>query len=278
MKVLVIGSGGMLGYVTFQYLRGQGHQVAGLTRTKAFPDMFRMDAADELAISSLLERESFDVIINCAALLLKPSEERKSEAVKLNAWLPHFLDMYCGKNSAYLIQVSTDAVFSGMRGQYREEESSDANTFYGKSKFLGEVCSDHALTIRSGFWGTDINPEGAGLLQWFLRQRGHVHGYAKAFFNGVSNLEFAKFANDAIQNRWTGIYHLCGSETVSKYEFLCLANRMFSAGVDIVSDDRVYIDRSLCCTRRDIPYRQKTVEQMIDDLKNWCSAQGKIFA
>ena len=53
MKVLIIGSGGMLGYVTFRYLEDQGYQVLGLTRTKALPGMLLMDATDESAMRHL---------------------------------------------------------------------------------------------------------------------------------------------------------------------------------------------------------------------------------
>lgn len=277
MKIVVIGAGGMLGYVTFRYLRDQGYQVTGITRTKAFPGILRMDATDERSLECFLEKTPFDAVINCAALLLKPSQERKCEAVKLNAWLPHFLNGYCERVGAYLIQVSTDAVFSGSRGGYRETEPSDADTFYGQSKFLGEVSNGHALSVRSGFWGLDVNPEGAGLLQWFLRQSDPVSGYSGAVFNGVSNLEFAKFADAALQNRWTGIYHLCAAKPISKYAFLLLSNRTFSKEICILKDGSVSIDRSLRCERNDIPYRPKTFEQMMDELKEWQSIRENGF-
>lgn len=274
IKVLVIGSSGMLGYAAFRYLQDQGYQVIGITKTKSLPNMLRMDAADERVIGAFLEHESFDVIINCAALLMKPSEERKCEAIKLNSWLPNYLSAYCNENRRYLIQVSTDAVFSGLGGYYQEDSPSDADTFYGKSKRLGEICTDWALTVRSGFWGIDVNPNGAGLLQWFLRQSGRVSGYGKAFFNGISNLEFARFVDAAIQNRWTGIYHLCAEEAISKYEFLSLAKRVFSREVEIVWNETVQIDRTLKSTRTDIPYRPKTFEKMLEDLKQWREIQG----
>jgi len=272
MKVLVIGSGGMLGYVTYQYLKERGHQVAGITRTKVFPGMLRMDATEEQSLRRCLEWELFDAVINCAALLVKPSEEDKCAAVKLNSWLPHFLAAYCERNHIYLVQVSTDAVFSGLRGGYREDEPSDADTFYGKSKFLGEVCGGRALTVRSGFWGADINPNGAGLLQWFMRQSGSVSGYARAVFNGVSNLEFAKFADAALQNQWAGIYHLCAAEAKSKYEFLRLAKQVFACEANIVREENIPIDRTLQCTRTDVLYRQKTFQQMLEELRQWWTA------
>lgn len=277
MKVLVIGSGGMLGYTVFQYLKSRSYQVFGVTRTKRFPGMRCLDATDELCLGPFLEQGAFDAVINCAALLLRPSQERKCEAVRLNAWLPHFLDEYCVRSGAYLIQVSTDAVFSGARGGYREDEPSDADTFYGRSKLLGEASNDHALTVRSGFWGADVNPEGAGLLQWFLRQSGPVSGYTKAIFNGVSNLEFARFADAALQNRWTGVYHLCAAKPISKYEFLRLADRVFSKGTEIAETEGVSIDRSLRCTRDDIPYRQKTFERMMEELRAWQAEKDSGF-
>lgn len=274
MRVLVIGSGGMLGYTTFRYLKDRGHQVSGLTRTKTFPGMVNMDAADPEAMGRFLERESFDAVINCAALLLKASEERKSEAVRLNAWLPHFLNELCARRNTYLIQVSTDGVFSGTKGRYQETSFCDGDTFYGRSKLLGEVCGSCALTVRSAFWGVDVNANGVGLLQWFLRQSGSVSGYTKAFFNGVSNLEFARFAESAIWNRWTGIYHLCAADMISKYEFLCLAKHVFSREIAVGRSEQVCIDRTLECTRTEIPYQQKDFRQMMEELREWASGQG----
>lgn len=269
MKIILIGAGGMLGYVTYQYLRSQQYEVSGVTRTKSYPDIICLDATDQISINAFLERTPFDVIINCAAFLVKRSEERKSAAIKVNTWLPHYLEEFCDFHDKYLIQVSTDGVFSGKTGRYQERSLSDANTFYGKSKFLGEVMGDHALTIRSGFWGADVNPEGYGLFQWFARQEGKVFGYSKAVFNGVSNLEFAKFVVSAIQNRWTGVYHLCASDIISKYSFLNIEKEIFKKETEVIADEGVSTDRSLVCTRSDIHYQQKTFRMMMTELRDW---------
>lgn len=269
MRILVIGSGGMLGYVVFQYLQEQGHHVTGITRTKKFPGMFLMDATNEPALAGFLAHTPLDAVINCAALLVQASEECHSDAVRINAWLPHFLSEYCERHKIYLLQVSTDGIFSGKHGGYQEDDLSDADGFYGKSKFLGEVSGKGQLTVRSGFWGADVNPLGSGLFQWFMRQQDTVSGYSRAVFNGVSNLEFAIFANNAVQGRWGGIYHLCASEAISKYDFLCMQKQVFDIKAEIGMDSTVQIDRSLLCTRADIPYRQKSFWQMMHELKDW---------
>ena len=88
-------------------------------------------------------------------------------------------------------------------------------------------------------------------------------------FNGVSNLEFARFADAALQNRWTGLYHLCAAESVSKYAFLCHAKRVFSRETEVVQFDNPPIDRTLYCTRADVAYQQKPFVQMLEELNEW---------
>lgn len=268
MNILVIGAGGMLGYTTFQYLREQGHSVTGMTRTKKIEGMICLDATDENAIFRFLEENTFDVIINCAALLIGASEQQKSAAVKLNTWLPHYLAEYCQRSHIYFVQVSTDGVFSGARGDYDEDSACDAATFYGKSKLLGEVYVN-ALTIRSGFWGPDINLNGSGLFHWLMQQKGAVSGYSRAIFNGVSNLEFARFVSRALQEHWTGLYHLCAADSISKYDFLQLQKTVFSRSIDIHKNESVCINRTLRNTRSDIPYKAASFGQMMMELREW---------
>ncbi len=268
MKILIIGAGGMLGYVTFQYFQEMGYSVTGITKAKKIEGLYQLDATDEKLLTQFLEQRHFDAIINCAALLVRASEANKCVAIKLNAWLPHFLSKYCEKREIYFVQVSTDGVFSGMKGSYEEFMPSDAESFYGRSKFLGEVYTN-ALTVRSGFWGADVNVSGTGLFHWFMKQESMVTGYSRAFFNGVSNLEFARFVNKAVQEHWTGIYHLCAANPISKYDFLCLQKEIFFKNVDIYQDKSVFIDRTLKNTRSDIPYAQITFTQMMNGLKEW---------
>lgn len=268
MKIILIGAGGMLGYVTYQYLSSQKHCVIGITKTAKFSDMICLDVTNQEETEAFLNKTPCDAIVNCAALLVKASEENKSAAVKLNAWFPHWLAEYCARHDIYLIQVSTDGVFSGERGSYDEDAPSDADSFYGKSKFLGEV-SGGALTVRSGFWGPDVNPNGFGLFNWFMRQTGPVFGYSKAVFNGVSSLEFAQFVNQAIQKPQTGIFHLRAAEPITKYDFLLLQKEMFDRQVSICPNGSVYIDRTLNNSRADILYKEKTFAQMMGELWQW---------
>ena len=80
----MIGAGGMLGYTTLQYLREKKYSVTGITKAKERKGLVCLDVTDEPSVTRFLTEYSFDVIINCAALLVKASEECKSCAVALN--------------------------------------------------------------------------------------------------------------------------------------------------------------------------------------------------
>ena len=82
------------------------------------------------------------------------------------------------------LHISTDCVFSGKKGGYKESDPSDAEDLYGKSKFIGEVHDQkHVITLRTSIIGHELDSSHA-LVDWFLSQQGSVKGYTKAIFSG----------------------------------------------------------------------------------------------
>ena len=106
--------------------------------------------------------------------------------------LPHRLARLCALAGARLVHISTDCVFAGTRGDYREADPPDAQDLYGRSKLLGEVdarARDHACAPPS----SATSSAGAhGLVGWFLAQRGTVRGYTPAVFSGLPTVELAR--------------------------------------------------------------------------------------
>ena len=104
--------------------------------------------------------------------------------------LPHRLSLLCRSSGARLIHLSTDCVFEGTKGNYTEEDNSDAKDIYGRTKYLGEVLYPHCVTIRTSTIGPELKG-GFGLLEWFLKQEGEVNGFTKAIFSGFPTNELA---------------------------------------------------------------------------------------
>ncbi len=253
MKVLVLGASGMIGSTMLRILaRHSSWDVIGSIRAAAKPQLptaarwiCGVDLANPDHLARLFREVHPDVVVNCAGLTKHlPSGNDPVPALTLNALLPHRLAEYCRISCARLIHISTDCVFSGKRGNYREDDEPDANDVYGKTKHLGEVAGPGLLTLRTSTIGPELDTR-FGLLEWFLNQE-RCKGYRKAIFSGLPTLEFARVVRDLVipDASLEGLYHV-GAEAIDKDTLLRLIAKVYRKHIEIETDDRVAINRSL---------------------------------
>jgi len=257
MKVLVLGITGMLGNAVFRLLgTSPGVDLVGTARgaqaAARFDPSLRarvrtgVDVLSEAGLAALLQAERPEAVINCVGVVKQLADaDDPLVAIPVNALLPHRLARLCGELGARLVHVSTDCVFAGTRGGYREDDLPDATDLYGRSKLLGEVGAPHAVTLRTSIIGHEL--DGAhSLVGWFLAQRGPVRGYTRAIFSGLPTVVLAEVIRDHVlpDRSLLGLYHVA-AEPIAKHELLGLVARAYGHEVPIVPDDRVRIDRSL---------------------------------
>jgi len=163
--------------------------------------------------------------------------------------LPHQLLQLCDDHDARLVHISTDGVFSGQRGDYSENDITDACDLYGLSKRLGEINRPNAVTLRTSIIGPDLGI-GHGLLSWFLKQEGSCKGYTRAFFSGLPTVVLAEIIRDFIipNHNLSGIYHLA-AEPISKFNLLREIAFAYGKSIEIIPVDQPIIDRSLNAER-----------------------------
>jgi dTDP-4-dehydrorhamnose reductase len=206
------------------------------------------DLANHDCLTRLFREVQPNVVVNCAGLtkhLLGGNDP--VPALLMNALLPHRLVELCFISNARLIQISTDCVFSGEKGNYSEDDKPDATDIYGKTKHLGEVAGLGLVTLRTSTIGHEMGTR-FGLLEWFLAQD-RCKGYRKAIFSGLPTVEFAKVVRDIVipDLYLEGLYHV-GAEAIDKEALLRLIATVYRKRVDIETDDKVVIDRSLDST------------------------------
>jgi dTDP-4-dehydrorhamnose reductase len=204
--------------------------------------------ADDLSgIQHLIEKTNPDVIINCIGIVKQlPAANDPLSAIAINALFPHQLAKLCRQKKIRLIHMSTDCVFSGNRGNYTEDDPSDAEDLYGKSKFLGEVNYPGCLTIRTSIIGRELNTD-HGLIEWFLSQEGKtVSGYKKAIFSGLTTQALSVIIGKIIVEHPEihGIRQIA-SEPISKYDLLNLVKKTYKLSIIIEPDETVKNNRSL---------------------------------
>jgi len=259
MSIVVLGANGMLGHKMFQRLllqfpdtwctvRGSTEEAAALAPGLLDHHVIaEVDALDWPALAFLLGNRRPEFIVNCVGVIKPRAEAREAiPSITINALLPHRLASWCERWKARLIHFSTDCVFSGERGNYSEQDRSDARDLYGKTKFLGEVSRGNTLTLRTSIIGRELE-RFESLLEWLLSQsRGPVKGYTRAWYSGVTTNYLADLVARIIEQRpelW-GLYQVT-SPTISKFELLCRLRDAYQKDVEIVADESFFCDRSM---------------------------------
>lgn len=279
MRFLILGCNGMAGHTISLYLKEQGHEVFGFDRKPSkLIESATGDATDAGFIKDLVGVGKYDTIINCIGLLNQFAESNHADAVYLNSYLPHQLAQITKDTDTQIIHMSTDCVYSGTRGQYTEDDLRDGTTFYDRSKALGELDDDKNITLRNSIVGPDINPNGIGLLNWFMQQHGEVTGYTGAMWTGQTTLQLAKTMEAAAKEHAHGLYNTVPDTSISKCDLLRLFNQYIRKDkVEIVPVDKMAADKSLKRTHWDFSYKIPDYETMVSELAEWMREHRSLY-
>lgn len=280
MKFLILGAAGMAGHTIAIYLKEQGHDVVAFTQ-KYFEHCSQNilgDALDYNNLKIIIDKGSYDVVINCIGILNKYAEENKARSVMLNSFLPHFLSSAVKDSNARLVHLSTDCVFSGKTGDYVETSFPDGASFYDRTKALGEVTDEKNITFRDSIVGPDLKEAGIGLFNWFMKQNESIDGYANVYWTGITTLTLAKAIEAASQQKTTGLYHLVNNSKISKFQLISLFNSHFKNNELIIKPDESFkLDKSLINTRNDFDFIVPSYDDMISEMKDWIYIHKEIY-
>ena len=284
MRIIVFGANGMAGHMVALYLQEQGHEVTGFVKRKN--DMFPCiegNAMDTKLVKEILAggggEYNYDIIINCIGILNKAVDAKLAEGIYINSVLPHLLEECVSGTKTRVIHISSGCVFSGNTGHYRENSHPDAESYYGRTKALGELGDGNNLTIRTSIVGPELKKDGIGLFHWFMSQTGFVNGFTEVIWSGVTTLELAKAIDSAMKQGLTGLYHLVNNTVISKYELLCLFNRYLNENRTVIHQNGSFInDKSLEDTRLELQHKIPSYEVMVQELAVWMQKHPWLYA
>ena len=202
-------------------------------------------------IQEFLLKVNPDIIINAAGVTIRRLEDSSlNQIIFTNSLLPNILNKWSEKHNCRLIHFSTDCVFSGKKGKYKENDITDALDIYGKTKSLGEVNSDHCLTLRSSMVGFELNNK-TELLEWvFKNQNKTINGFSNIIYSGITTSLMSKIIVNIIKDfpDLTGIYNV-SSTPISKYYLLKKINTIFDLNIEIKATESKASDKSLMYSR-----------------------------
>lgn len=280
MKVLILGGSGMLGHKLGQVLTERADTYLAFRRASApyaqhglFEPGHALDnvsAEDFDSVIRAVAQVRPDVLVNCVGIVKQDAAAKDPlRSITVNALFPHRMSDLCKAAGARLIHLSTDCVFSGRKGSYRETDASDAEDLYGRTKLLGEVSDNHCLTLRTSMIGREIAGS-HGLVEWFLSQKGKsVRGFKRAIFSGFTTRALSEIIADIIHNHpeLHGVWHVA-AEPINKFDLLSLIRDVYRLNVEIEPDENFVCDRSLETARfwHEVNRAPPPWSQMIDEM------------
>lgn len=256
-RLLVLGGAGMMGHKLWQVADRQVEtwatvrRVTPALRTAGIGDAARtiegVDVRQPAGLDAALERARPDAVVNCVGVVKQLAAATDPvESITINALYPHLLAGACRQRGIRLVHISTDCVFDGRSGGYREDDASNATDLYGRTKALGEVTGRGCVTVRTSIIGRELSGA-AGLVEWFLSRRGRTaDGFARAIFSGFTTIALSRILLRILTDHpgLEGLYHVAAAP-IDKLTLLQLLNSAYKAGVTITPREEPRIDRSL---------------------------------
>lgn len=235
MTIAVLGASGMLGSMLVSQL-SQHHQVVATVRHKGYiktiPNvrwrLLDVTAADDNSLQPAVHDCQW--VINAIGLIKQKMNHSEHLAYRINYEFPCKLAEAAEYFNFRVIHITTDCVYSGLKGSYRETDEHDAGDVYGLSKSKGEVISPFVHNFRCSIIGYEQG-EPVSLLGWFLSQPkgATIDGYTNHLWNGITTLHFAKICQGIIKSRadLPPVQHVVPLDWVSKSELLNMFREYF---------------------------------------------------
>ncbi|MEJ5240569.1 MAG: SDR family oxidoreductase [Anaerolineales bacterium] len=237
MRLLVTGVSGLLG-LNLALQAGSRYQVIGVARTalRGVPfEAHPFDLLSEDAAARLIAEFRPDAVIHCAALAYPDQCEAEPDlAYRLNTAFPAALAQVCAGARIPLVHISTDSVFDGrQRTPYTEEDQPNPLNVYARTKWESEkaVLDAHpqALVVRTNFYGWSAGGK-RSLAEFFfynLSQQKTVNGFTDVVFCPILVTDLAQVLLEMLEKSLFGLYHVLGTQPMSKYEFGLAVARTF---------------------------------------------------
>jgi dTDP-4-dehydrorhamnose reductase len=246
-KILIIGGSGLLGFKLGVHLE-QHHYDVHSTYHQALlgtPEKkYRLDITKKEDVEDLLKRVHPEIIIHTAAYTnVDACEENKAVAHAVN--VDGTLNLINGNKNigAKFVYISTDYVFDGNKGFYKENDERNPINYYGRTKLEGEIlveehCDDFIIARTSVLYGSHKNNFILWLLEQ-LKQGKHVNIVDDQYVSPTLNLDLAEQLMKLVEQNASSVFHTAGGERISRYDFAVVVADVFGYDKHLINPVRM---------------------------------------
>ena len=230
LKFLVTGSAGLIGQQIVKDL-SKSNQVFS-SYNESMPEHgepVRMDLRNHKQISSVFNEKNPDVVIHLGAITdVDLCESENLSATEINAKSTEIIANECSKQNSFLIYLSTDYVFDGSSGMYKETDTTNPNGHYGKSKLDGErsvenFSSEYCIARTSTPFG--LHSKKKSFPTWIienLEQKNQINVLTDQITSPTYIPNLSQMLIEIAERKITGILHVSGASKMSRYDMACM--------------------------------------------------------
>ncbi|XGI82744.1 dTDP-4-dehydrorhamnose reductase [Halorutilales archaeon Cl-col2-1] len=293
MRILVLGSNGLLGSNVVTAGLKRSHEMAGTYHSEKpgfeTGEFYQLDITDIDSFSSIFNEIDPDVVINCAAMTDVDGCERDPErAFEVNSEAPEKIASVCEGESDF-VHISTDYVFDGENeSKYSERDSTNPIQVYGESKLEGEKAvmeKPGSLALRLSFvYGVHRSKdELEGFPAWVserIRSGEETPLFTDQHITPSRAGQVADVLLELIENNKKGLYHVASKSCVTPYEFGEILRQQMDASEDILEESSLsdinreaerprYTCLDVSKLENELERKQPSLEEDIEAVAEW---------
>jgi dTDP-4-dehydrorhamnose reductase len=229
VKILITGASGLLGTKLCQIALRKNHEVYAVYGQHAplYGTPVELNILDPKAQQQTLNKIKPDAIVHAAALTdVDKCELEKELAWKTNVEATTNLARHCKERDVFLVYVSTDYVFDGENGMYKETDKPAPINHYGLTKLKGEeavqALDNHCIARGSVIYGSTPATGKTNFALWLLdklSRKEEVKIVTDQWNSPTLNVNMAEMIIETLEKRNKGTFHLAGATRLSRYEF-----------------------------------------------------------
>ena len=249
-KVIITGSNGLLGQSLLKLLLKERtkYEVFGFSRGANRSDRedftyCDMDITKEVLLKDEIDKIQPDFILNTAAMTqVDACETQKEACYLLNVTVVKWLTEICELRNIHLVQISTDFIFDGRKGYYKEIDTPNPLSYYGRSKLNSEAVIK-ASAVQSTILRTSLvygkvpHMNRSNIVLWvkkMLEEKNEVTIVSDQYRAPTYAVELALACKISIDRKITGVFNICSNKILSIYEIAQQVAQVFELDENMI--------------------------------------------
>jgi dTDP-4-dehydrorhamnose reductase len=229
LKLLITGASGLYGSKLAKKALAEGIEVfsTDIQNLSVSDNFVKLDITDKTYVEKTFTHLRPNVVVHAATLTdVDKCETNKELAWKINVEGTKNIVEAAKAVDCFMIYISTDYVFSGEEGNYKETDTPNPINYYGLTKLKAEEIvqtqKEYFIARPSVIYGSTPATGKVNFALWLietLRKGQHASIVTDQWNSPTLNTNLAEMTLEVAKRKLIGIYHLCGASRVSRFEF-----------------------------------------------------------